>query len=211
MRLSRPALLVAAAFTAALTVTPSALAKPVAKAAAPMTSTTTQQCAVAQSSAVFAPWGDSNLYAPFQGSTFEDAVSGWSFAGGAGILSGDDDGLLTATGSHVVQIPSKGTATSPSMCVDSTMPSMRFFIRRLAGTGSLTITGTLTGGKASDREVLATLAGSTSWAPTPVVAFPAYLADIVGIGSLNVQFLFTASPGTTFRIDDVQMDPYRRT
>jgi hypothetical protein len=97
------------------------------------------------------------------------------------------------------------------MCVDSTMPSMRFFIRRVSGTGSLTISGTLSGGKGKDSATLATMSATTSWAPTPTLVFPTDLAAAVGSGSLGVQFLFTASPGSAFRIDDVEMDPYRRT
>ena len=64
---------------------------------------------------------------------------------------------------------------------------------------------------ATDSVVLATVSGTSSWAPSAPVVFPSYLADVVGDGSLSAQFLFTADKGSTFRIDDVAMDPYRRT
>ena len=59
--------------------------------------------------------------------------------------------------------------------------------------------------------MLATVTGTTVWAPSDPVVFPSSLAALVGSGSLNAQFSFTADKGTTFRIDDVLMDPYRRT
>jgi hypothetical protein len=45
----------------------------------------------------------------------------------------------------------------------------------------------------------------------PPLVFPAGLSAVVDSGSLSVQFLFTAARGSTFRIDDVEMGPYRRT
>jgi hypothetical protein len=191
-----------------------AAAAPSAMAKAPtgqIALTSTQACAVSASSPLFAAWGDENLYSPFAGGTFEVGTSGWSNDGGAGIVSGDDDHSLTTAGTHAMQIPGKATASSPTMCVDSTMPSMRFFIRRTSGSGNLTIIGTLGDDKHAVIATLATLTATTSWAPTPPIVFPTSLAALVGTGSLNVQFQFVSDPGTTFRIDDVAMDPYRRT
>jgi hypothetical protein len=191
----------------------SAKQPPVAKATPDVVSASSAQlCAIAPSSALFAPWGDLNLYTPFDGSTFESDSAGWSTSGGAGIVNGDDDQLLSTAGTHAMQIPGGATATSPATCVDSTMPSMRFFIRRVSGTGDLTITGALADSKGNkDSAVLATVTGTTIWAPSDPVVFPSYLAALVGSGSLDAQFSFTANKGTTFRIDDVLMDPYRRT
>jgi hypothetical protein len=213
LRRSRSALLLSAAIGAALALgapVASAAKGPAKTAAEPVALTAAQQCAVADSSTLFAAWGDQNLYTPFQGSTFENGGAGWSWSGGASIVS-DDDRLLTTAGSHSMQIPGGATATSPPICTDSTMPSMRFFIRRISGTGNLTITGTVGNGKNAYSAALGTVSGSATWAPTPQVVFPSYLATIVGTGSLNAQFLFSTDKGTTFRIDDVAMDPYRRT
>jgi hypothetical protein len=210
LRLFRPMLLGAATFAAVLSISvPGAAAKPAGKSTS--LAATSQLCPAPSSSTLFAPWGDLNLYTPFQGATFESGSEGWSWSGGASILAGDDDRLLSSSGTHAVQVPGGATATGPEMCVDSTMPSMRFFIRRVSGTGSLTVSGTLSGGKGHDSATLATVTGAANWAPTPPLVFPTDLAAVVGTGSLTVQFLFTASPGSTFRIDDIEMDPYRRT
>jgi hypothetical protein len=210
LRLSHPVLLVTAALATALAAgVPAASATSPAKAAVALAQT--QPCAVSSSSALFAPWSDSNLYTPFPGSTFELGAQSWSFKGGAAIVSGDDNALLGTGGSHSLQIPGKGSATSPSLCVDSTMPSMRFFVRRVSGTGNLTVIGTLGHGKTSDSATLATLAATAIWTPTTPVVFPSTFAALTGDGSLSAQFLFTADAGSTFRIDDISMDPYRRT
>jgi hypothetical protein len=165
---------------------------------------TTTTCPVVPSSTLFAPWGDPNSYAPFQGSTFESGASGWSWGGGSNIVNGDDDHLLTATGSHAVQVPGAGTARSPHMCVDTTMPSMRFFIKRVSGAGALTVTATLAG-PAGFTTTIAAISGTTGWTPTDPIVFPNMM-----LGK-DIQFLFSSPAGTVYRIDDVEMDPYRRT
>jgi len=165
-------------------------------------------CNYTQVSQVFAPWADSSRYTPFQGSTFENGASGWSWGGGAKIVTGDSNPLLGATGTHSVETPGGGTARSPWMCVNSSTPSLRFFIRRVSGTGSLTVTGLVnSGGKTVS--TLSTISPSGgSWQPTPAVVFPPYLtASTTGI---NVQFQFSAPAGTVFHIDDVELDPYLR-
>lgn len=164
-------------------------------------------CNYTQLSPVFAQWGDTNLYTPFQGSTFENGASGWSWGNGAKIVSGDSNPLLGPTGTHSVEIPGGGTARSPWMCVNATTPSMRFFIRRVSGTGNLTVTSLVnSGGKTLS--TLSTMSGSGCWAPSPSVVFPDYLtASTTGI---NVQFQFSAPAGTVFHIDDIELDPYLR-
>jgi len=165
-------------------------------------------CSYTQTSQLFAPWGDYGSYTPFQGSTFESGASGWSWGNGANIVTGDSNPLLGHAGTHSVQIPGDGTARSPWVCVNATTPSMRFFVRRVSGTGNLTVRGVVnSGGKqVATLTTLTTVAGG--WNPSPIVIFPPLLtASTTGI---NAQFQFTADPGTTFRIDDVELDPYLR-
>src|SRR6266487_1454648 len=88
-------------------------------------------CTYTNATPLFAPWQDYAAYTPFQGSTFENGASGWSWGSGANIITGDSNPLLNAVGTHSVQIPGGGTARSPWLCVNSTTPSMRFFLRRV--------------------------------------------------------------------------------
>jgi len=165
-------------------------------------------CSYTQTSQLFAPWQDLGAYAPFQGANFESGASGWSWGNGANIVGGDSNTLLGSTGTHSVQVPGGGTARSPWMCVNSATPSMRFFLRRSSGTGDLTIRGVVSSGT-NKVTILTTISeASGTWQPSPVVMFPPFLtASATGI---NVQFQFTADPGTVFHVDDVELDPYLR-
>jgi hypothetical protein len=165
-------------------------------------------CSYTQPTQLFATWQDYAGYVPFQGSAFENGASGWSWGNGAKIINGDSNPLLGSFGSHSVEVPGGGTARSPWLCVNSTTPSMRFFIRRVSGTGNLTIRG-LVNSSGNQLVTITTVTGAdASWQPSPVVTFPALLtASTTGV---NAQFQFTADPGTSFRIDDIELDPYLR-
>ena len=158
-----------------------------------------------QAAPFFSAWNDQGLYAPVQGSGFESGASGWSWNNKANVIAGDNSQLLGVAGSHAVEIPGSATAKSPWICVDGTTPSMRFAVRRVAGNGNLTVTATLSGSKTVT--TVATITGESAWQPSPVVFFPGWGLT----GSLKAQFLFVADPGTVYRIDDVYIDPLKRT
>ena len=165
-------------------------------------------CSYTNITQVFAPWQDDAGYTPFQGSSFESGASGWSWGNGAKIVSGDSNPLLSAPGSHSVEIPGGGAARSPWLCVNSSTPSMRFFFRRTSGTGSLTVKFLLSSGGSQATTITTMSSPTATWEPSPVVVFPPLLtASTTG---MNVQFHFVADPGTTFRIDDIELDPYLR-
>ena len=153
-------------------------------------------------SPVFQPWSDVSLYVLPTGAGFESGSSGWSWVNKAKVISGDSNPLLGGGGSHAVEIPATGAAKSPWLCVDATTPSMRFFLRRTSGTGNLTVTATLSGSKVQTQ--VATFTGSGMWAPSASVVFP----DWGLTGSLSARFVFAADAGSTYRIDDVYIDPW---
>ena len=165
-------------------------------------------CSYPAATPVFRPWLDTALYTPFPGSTFELGANGWSWGGGANVIGGDGNTLL-APGSRSVQVPGGGAARSPWVCVDATTPSMRFFVRRVGGSGRLTVEGVLKGPNGRTISVFATMTAGTAWAPSPIVWFPPAIATILLAGDFKAQFVFTADAGTTFRIDDVELDPYK--
>jgi hypothetical protein len=158
--------------------------------------------------AVFSPWLDLAQYTPFPGSDFEHGASGWSWGGQANIVSGDGNTAL-ATGSHAVQIPGAGTAKLPWLCVNVTTPSMRFFVRRVSGTGSLRVQGVLNGPSGKVSSVMTLVTADGAWRPSPIVLFPPAFMTLLSTTGYQAQFLFVADAGTTFRIDDVQIDPFK--
>jgi hypothetical protein len=165
-------------------------------------------CSYTNITPVFAAWDDTAGYTPFQGSSFESGASGWSWGNGAKIVSADSNPLLGAAGTHSVEIPGGAAARSPWLCVNSSTPSMRFFVRRTSGTGNLTVKLLLSSG-GSQGTVVTTMANLASgWNASPVVAFPPLIT--ASATDMNVQLHFVADPGTTFRIDDIELDPYLR-
>jgi hypothetical protein len=167
-------------------------------------------CPTASTSAVFTRWGDGNQYRLIQGANFEAGASGWSWGGKADITKDDDAHLLVTSGSHAVNIPAGGLAKSPWTCVDATMPSMRFFVRRTSGTGNLTVQGLLQTSSGKQTSVVASILGSGTWAATAPIVFPQSFIDATTVGGINVQFQFVADPGSSFRLDDIYIDPYVR-
>ena len=165
-------------------------------------------CSYTNLKPVFSPWLDPAQYTPFPGSAFESGASGWSWNGGANIVTGDSNVAL-AMGSHAVQIPGGGQAKSPWLCVSAATPSMRFFVRRTAGTGFLRVQGTLNGPTGKISSIAMTMGATSTWSPSPVVLFPLAFTTILTTGDYNAQFHFIADAGTTFRIDDIQLDPFK--
>jgi hypothetical protein len=160
---------------------------------------------------VFSPWADPSSYTLVKGAGFESGASGWSWGGGANIVAGDDGNLPASRGSHVVQIPGGGTARSPWACVDMTSPTLRFLVKRVSGSGSLVVKGQISGPSGISLTTFAVMSGSGTWQPSPIVLFPAVFTSLLSPTGLSAQFQFTADAGTTFRIDDVYLDPYKKT
>jgi hypothetical protein len=158
----------------------------------------------------FLPWLDLANYTPFPSSSFEQGASGWSFGGNTNVVAGDGNAALNA-GTHAVEIPGAGTAKSPWLCVNLTTPSIRFFIRRTSGNGFLRVKGVLSGPSGTMSLLVIPLWASTTWRPSAVVLFPPALLTVLSRGTFQAQFTFTADPGTTFRIDDVYLDPFKMT
>jgi hypothetical protein len=165
-------------------------------------------CNYTNTSAVFMPWLDVAQYTPFPGSAFESGASGWSWGNKANIVSGDSNRALNA-GSHAVQIPGAGTAKSPWLCVNVTTPSMRFFVRRTAGTGALRVQGVLNGPYGKVSSLVTTIYADGTWRPSPVVLFPPAITTLLTTSGFQAQFLFIADAGSTYRIDDIQLDPFK--
>jgi hypothetical protein len=165
-------------------------------------------CAYTNVQPVFSPWLDPAMYTPFPGSNFEHGASGWSWGGKANIVPGDSNVALAA-GSHAVQIPGGGTAKSPWLCVNATTPSMRFFVRRVSGLGTLRVLGVLNGPSGKISSVIIPVTGGAAWGPSPVVLFPLAFMTVLTTTGYQAQFSFVADAGTTFRIDDIQLDPFK--
>jgi len=159
----------------------------------------------------FAQWGDPSGYFLAPGGSFDGGADGWVLNGAA--LSAGNTGFrfgsVGASGS--LTIGAGGSATSPKLCVNSTMPYIRFFARQVSAGSDLRVQGVAPSG--ANPAVAVTIAdvpdGSMpSWAPVGRVAL--ITASLPAGVSVNGVLRFSV-PGASgaWQIADIYVDPYR--
>jgi len=176
--------------------------------------TTAQSCDANVLSQPFSTFGDQAWYTQVPGGSFERGSQAWTLTGGAKIVSGNESWFVRSKKDSLsLSIPAGGTATSPSMCVGLSEPTLRYFAKQagslLGLTGAMSVE-VLTETSLGDIVAAPLLPGAltTSWtasAPTPVVA---NLLPLLPDQKTAVAFRFRADTGN-WGIDDVYVDPYR--
>ena len=158
-------------------------------------------------SAVFAPWGDSHSYYLIPEGGFESAGAGWTLAGGARVVQGNESFHVHATADNSsLLVPSGSSATSPAICFGLLNPGVRFFATSTSGQASvhvqliarglLGILSVLDGGSAPV---------GPAWAPTPVFSTTFSQLD-VPVGTKTIQLVITTTGNV--QIDDLYIDPF---
>jgi len=159
-------------------------------------------CAGRVLSQPFAPWNDAASYFPAPGGTFEGGAPGWTLTGGAAVTAGGNTFL---SGGSALSLPAGASATTPSICVDLGSPTLRAFTSASRGT---VVVSVILAGLAVP---VGTVPASGSWRPTPSMLFLTNALSIVSAsGTTSAAFRFTAVGGDA-KLDDVYVDPYRRT
>ena len=160
----------------------------------------------------FAQWGDTSGYFLAPGGSFDAGAAGWVLDGAelsSGAGAGFSFGSVSASGS--LAIGAGGSATSPSLCVNSTMPYIRFFARQVSRGGDLVVQGVQSGNPSSAMPVSVTEVpnGSMpSWAPVGrVVVVTSSLASGESVNGL-LRFSVLGATGA-WQIADIYVDPYR--
>jgi hypothetical protein len=161
--------------------------------------------------------GDIGWYASVPNGGFEAGGASWTFAGGAGIVSGNEDTFVrAASDAFSLSLPPGSSATTATACIGTLSPTFRFFARNSgAPTAALRVDVVY-------RDVLglrwtlpvATFSAGVSWEPTPPALL---LANLIALplltdGAAHVQLRFTPlGPGGAWQIDDVYVDPFKVT
>ena len=157
----------------------------------------------------FAQFGDSNPYVLAPSGSFEGKTTGWTLAGGAKTVSGNETFFVTSSkDSKSLSIPAGGSATTSAICVSLWYPTLRLFATGGSSTSALKVDviATLPGGSVVTQQI-ATISSSASWSPTPVTYFFANLLAPLSGGTTDVKFRFTPLGSTGWKIDDVYVDP----
>ena len=165
-------------------------------------------------SKTFLPWLDLADYTALSGGDFETGAAGWSLDG-ASVAGGNESYRVGgANDSRSLAIPAGASATSPTMCVGLTHPTIRFFVKRQSG-GWLSLASvrvdvlfeTESGSVVS--LPIGSVGGGGSWQVTGPMLVVANLLPLLPGQKTPVAFRFTAQ-GADFSVDDVWVDPYSR-
>jgi hypothetical protein len=161
----------------------------------------------------FAQYGDTADYTLIPGGTFQTAAAGWSYSRaatapgpGPDTFAATTDALTTPADARALSIAPGGGATTPVLCVNKTMPTIRFLA---LGTGTLHITLLWrTHGRTHSRRI-GTLRGTGTWTPTPALPL-ATAVPLTEQGASQAVRIAVTTTSTTWEVDDLYADPYVR-
>jgi len=180
-----------------------------ALAAAPVSSAATSfSCTYGPASHPFVSWGDLSSYTLVPGGSFESGAPGWTLAGGARVVSGNESYYANSRyDSNSLALPAGSSATTAPFCVSLLRPTIRLFVAnggssasrlrvKVVFRGLLGVLGILDGG---------TISAGSAWKPSPIM-----LATLnAPLGTKAAQFVFTpADSSGNWRIDDLYVDPW---
>jgi hypothetical protein len=160
----------------------------------------------------FQKWNDTGSYFMGPGGEFEGTLTGWTAKGSAKIVSGNEPYYVnSATNRYSVSLASGSSITSPSVCVTTSTPDLRLFVRNTGATsGKLNVNMTYTNKSGKPTTVtVATLTGNSTWSLSPAINFLQSVTPLTnGAAQTWVTFSFAAS-GSTWQVDDFYVDPMK--
>src|SRR4051794_10752732 len=191
----------------------SALAVAAAPAAdAGLLAATATRCAPEVFEQPFLPWADPASYVLAPDGGFEGGAAGWTLSGAA-VVADNERFYVHAPGEQAaLELPPGTSATSPAMCVGIEHPTVRLFARQDGSPTSTLRIDVLYNDAAGITRSLTTrriLAGA-GWAPTVVPPVIVTLLALLPAERTAVAFRFTAVGDSSWRIDDVYVDPYSK-
>jgi hypothetical protein len=168
------------------------------------------QCPTQSVKQQFSHWGDSSDYFLVQGGSFEGtpAQVGWTLTGSTLTAGNEPWHLNSPSDDQSLVIGGAGSATSPVFCVDSTMPSLRFFVRQTDPGSDLKVQGVVQTPRGPISITVADLADGSlsSWTP---VQINVETNRIPKGTSIPAAIRFVVPSDGSWQIDDVYVDPYR--
>jgi len=157
----------------------------------------------------FTAWEDPADYFLAPDGDFSGGGAGWDLAGATLVEDNEPWNVHGSESAAAVRIESGASATSPLICVGLDDPTMRFFARSTGDTpGTLDVEVLYTDGDGVEQALtIGTIAGDGTLEWTPVTP----LAIVANTYEMTVAFRFTAyGEGSSWLIDDVYVDPYRK-
>ncbi len=160
----------------------------------------------------FAQFGDTSSYFLVPGGSFEGSASqvGWSLSG-AELTAGNEPFHVGGSGQdQSLTIDSGGSAMSPTFCLDSTMPDLRFFARQTAPGSDLLVQGVFSLGRHQVVWPLGVVRDGSMNGWGAVRPIGLQVRVLPSWMRIPVQLRFaTTDGGGSWQIDDVYVDPFR--
>jgi hypothetical protein len=162
----------------------------------------------------FSPWGDSASYARLLNGGFEGGITGWTLAGGARVVSGNEPFFVNGSrkDSHSLLLPAGSSASSGTVCFALGDWHLRLLMRNVgSSSGALhvqVVVPSLLGGLLTILDG-GTISSGASWTPSPRLEL--LLCNVTSLlGTQAVAFRFTpVGYGAAYQIDDVYLDPWK--
>jgi hypothetical protein len=172
-------------------------------------------CGSQPESQPFSQWGDRAYYTQVPGGDFEAGSPPWLLAGGAKVAAGNESYHVgDGSDSSSLTLPTGSSATSLPSCTNIYHPTVRLFLRNTGSASSRLKVEALYPGLLGrvQTATLGQFSGSSSWAPSPVMAL--LVSNLLATLSLDrtvIAFRFTpVGSSGAWSIDDVYLDPYAR-
>lgn len=180
----------------------------------PLGAGTAQACQYTGAEQVFSRWGDTHSYVLAPDGGFEAGAEGWSLAGGARAVQGNESYYLHDAGdARSLSLPAGGSATSPSVCMSIDTPSLRMMVRnggdpssRLRVEARYSLLGLVRTNVVDD------VAAGSSWTPSQQLSVVLGLSTVVGTlvpSAIQIRVRPLDERGQ-WQVDDIYVDPFAR-
>lgn len=159
----------------------------------------------------FTRWGDGASYVLTPSGTAENRAH-WTLEGGAAPAPGNESFYVhDEDEKSSLALPPGSSATTASMCVGLSRPTLRFFARNDGSPFSVLRVDVLFEDNlgAVWSVPIGTILGAAEWQPTAPLAVVANLLPLLPGGNTAVAFRFTPDKAGDWTIDDVYVDPWR--
>jgi hypothetical protein len=172
---------------------------------------TATDCANPATARVFARYLDPMNYELVPGGTFETGAAGWTLAGGAKVIDGNETAQISGDhGAKSLSLPAGSSAETPLICVGLSEPTLRFFARKNSGllsTMLVSVEFQLSTGAWLTLPNGVDLGGA--WHPSLPLPVIANLLPLLPPDKTAIRFKFTPILGGNWQLDDVYVDPWR--
>jgi hypothetical protein len=171
-------------------------------------------CPYSGAEQVFAPWGDRYHYVLAPDGGFEAGGSGWSLAGGAAVVAGNESYYLNdSADSRSLSLPRGGSAGSPPICMSLDTPLFRLMARNTGDPSSrLRVEAVYRLLGLVRTKVVNDITAGPTWAPTrhmsPVLGLSTIIGTIIP-SAIQVRITPLDSRGQ-WQVDDLYIDPFAR-